>query len=140
MSDVESRKKLDSPIFRLRRYLESLPPSFSESGAAGEQGPIWSNEIDEEAKTSLKREILKEFSKAERDKKPRLEEMFGDVFARIPRSVREDVGEEDGGGLERPQREQKMELKRLVEKWGETKEWKKELDRYDGGREAVLKW
>ncbi|GAA5899333.1 thiamine pyrophosphate-dependent dehydrogenase E1 component subunit alpha [Sporobolomyces salmoneus] len=134
LSEVESRKKLDSPIFRLRRHLESLPSSSSS------EAPIWSNEIDEEMKTTLKREILKEFSKAEKEKKPRLEEMFKDVFAPIPESVREERGQGGSAGLERPQREQMLELKRLVEKWGETDDWKKELERFNGGRDAVLKW
>ncbi|GAA6011788.1 hypothetical protein JCM11491_000751 [Sporobolomyces phaffii] len=125
LSDVESRKKLDSPIFRLRRFLESRPASPDSAGNF-----LWSNKIDEEVKTSMKREILKEFSKAEREKKPRLEEMFGDVFATLP----------EGGGLERPQTEQKKELKRLVEKWGKTEGWRKELEKFDGGREAVLRW
>lgn len=123
MSDVESRKKLDSPIFRLRRYLESL------------SSPLWSNARDDETKSELKKTILREFSKAEKEKKPKLEEMFGDVFASKPRE--EGV---HGGELERPQREQKGELKRLVEKWGQTREWKNELDKFDGGRDAVLKW
>ncbi|GAA5996807.1 hypothetical protein JCM5350_007110 [Sporobolomyces pararoseus] len=143
LSDVESRKKLDSPIFRLRRYLESLPSKSSSSSASEESEPIWSNKIDEEMKSTLKREILKEFSKAEKEKKPRLEEMFGDVFAPIPESVQSDRGmssSSGGGGLERPQMEQKRELKRLVEKWGETEDWKKELSKYEGGRDAVLKW
>ncbi|GAA6007595.1 thiamine pyrophosphate-dependent dehydrogenase E1 component subunit alpha [Rhodotorula paludigena] len=123
LSAVESVKKLDSPIFRLRRYLESLSP------------PRWSAERDAAVKDSSKRAILKEFSKAEKDKKPPLAEMFGDVFA--PVEGEDKVGAD---GLERPQREQKEELKRLIEKWGETPAWKKELGKFEGGREAVLKW
>lgn len=86
--------------------------------------PLWSAEKDTAVKDASKKAILKEFSKAEKEKKPKLEEMFGDVFKE----------------LERPQREQKAELKRLVERWGETNAWKKELEKFDGGREAVLKW
>jgi len=128
LSDVESRKKLDSPISRLRRYLESLPT------------PLWSTSLDDSNKSSLKASILKEFSKAEKEKKPPLEAMFGDVFAPIPEQVEQERGMGGKGGLERPQREQKEELRRLVEKWGETDGWKKELDKFDGGRDAVLKW
>ncbi|GAA6061997.1 hypothetical protein JCM10212_004275 [Sporobolomyces blumeae] len=124
LAAVDSIKKLDSPIFRLRRYLESLST------------PLWSNQLDESTKVDLKSAILKEFSKAEKEKKPKLEMMFGDVYAPLP------AGHERGNGTEyeRPQREQRDELKRLVEKWGETNEWKKELDKFEGGREAVLKW
>jgi 2-oxoisovalerate dehydrogenase E1 component alpha subunit len=114
-TDEVNQKKLDSPIFRLRKYLESLSP------------PLWSTEKDNEVKDSNKKAILKEFSKAEKEKKPRLEELFGDVFA--PRE-----GEAAAEGvLERPQREQKAELKRLIERWGESKAWKKELEKFEGG-------
>lgn len=125
LSAVESVKKLDSPLFRLRRYLESLP------------SPRWSTERDNATKDSAKRAILREFSKAEKDKKPALAEMFGDVFARVPEGAEREGAR---GGLERPQREQKEELKRLIEKWGDTPGWKKELAKFDGGKEAVSKW
>jgi len=125
LSAVESVKKLDSPLFRLRRYLESLP------------SPRWSTERDNATKDSAKRAILREFSKAEKDKKPALAEMFGDVFARVPEEAEREGAR---GGLERPQREQKEELKRLIEKWGDTPGWKKELAKFDGGKEAVSKW
>lgn len=118
---VESVKKLDSPLHRLRKYLESLPT------------PLWSTEHETKVKDTSKRAILKEFSKAEKDKKPPLGYMFGDVFA--PRT-----GDGEASELERPQREQKEELKRLIEKWGETDGWKKELEKFDGGRAAVDKW
>lgn len=118
---VESVKKLDSPLHRLRKYLESLPT------------PLWSTEHETQFKDTSKRAILKEFSKAEKDKKPPLGYMFGDVFA--PRT-----GDGEASELERPQREQKEELKRLIEKWGETDGWKKELEKFDGGRAAVDKW
>lgn len=123
LSAVESVKKLDSPIHRLRRYLESLSPA------------LWSTEHDAKVKDESKRAILREFSKAEKEKKPALAEMFGDVFAPVE-------GEEGKqyGGLERPQYEQKAELKRLIEKWGETQTWKKELEKFAGGKEAVAKW
>ncbi|BGP04355.1 hypothetical protein JCM10049v2_000153 [Rhodotorula toruloides] len=123
LSAVESVKKLDSPIHRLRRYLESLSPA------------LWSAEHDAKIKDESKRAILREFSKAEKEKKPQLAEMFGDVFAPVQ-------GEEGQryGGLERPQYEQKAELKRLIEKWGETQTWKKELEKFAGGKEAVAKW
>ncbi|GAA5897786.1 hypothetical protein JCM5296_006074 [Sporobolomyces johnsonii] len=121
---VDSIKKLDSPLFRLRRYLESRSP------------PLWSSAVDDSTKSAHKHAILREFQKAEKERKPPLEAMFADVFAKV-----EDRGEDgDGTGLERPQREQRDELKRLVEKWGETETWKKELEKFEGGRDAVLKW
>lgn len=64
-----------------------------------------------------------EFNKAEREKKPPLSEMFGDVWE----------------GEERPIREQREELKRLVRIYGETEGWKKELSKFEGGKEAFVK-
>lgn len=67
-----------------------------------------------------------EFNKAEKSKKPALAEMFGDVYG----------GEE----LERPLREQKQELKRLIQKWGKSDLWTNALEKFDGGKEAVDRW
>ncbi|KAL8291517.1 hypothetical protein RQP46_002495 [Phenoliferia psychrophenolica] len=108
---VESIKKLDSPLFRLRRYLESRSP------------PLWSPALEESTKATDKKQIMAAFSVAENEKKPPLDAMWEDVYE----------------GMERPQREQREELRRLVGKWGETKGWKKELARFQGGKEAFLK-
>ncbi|GAA5975068.1 hypothetical protein JCM11641_000018 [Rhodosporidiobolus odoratus] len=126
-TDDVNRMKLDSAGGRLRKYLEGLVVGEGEGAV-----PLWSVEKENQIKDQSKKAILKEFGKAEKEKKPKLEEMFGDVFARR-------LGHEEGE-LERPQREQKEELRRLVEKWGGTEGWKKELDKFEGGREAVLKW
>ncbi|KAG0656949.1 hypothetical protein C6P46_006779 [Rhodotorula mucilaginosa] len=131
LSAVESVKKLDSPLHRLRKYVESLDTS------SGTGAPLWTAEHDTKFKETSKRAILKEFSKAEKDKKPKLEFMFGDVFAERPAHA---DAEGNRSGLERPQREQKEELKRLIGKWGETAGWKKELEKFEGGRAAVDKW
>jgi 2-oxoisovalerate dehydrogenase E1 component alpha subunit len=101
-------------MFRLRRYLESLPT------------PLWSTELEESTKAEQRKAVMVEFSKAEKSKKPALEEMFGDVYG--------------GDELERPLREQKMELKRLIGKWGHSELWKKDLEKFDGGKEAVSRW
>jgi 2-oxoisovalerate dehydrogenase E1 component alpha subunit len=69
---------------------------------------------------------MREFSKAEKEKKPALDHMWGDVYG--------------GSELERPIREQRSELKRLIMKYGETKGWKKQLEVFEGGKEAVSKW
>ncbi|KAI5477591.1 hypothetical protein MNV49_006077 [Pseudohyphozyma bogoriensis] len=107
-SAVESIKKFDSPIFRLRKYLESRPT------------PLWSSELEESTKASDRKEIMTAFSKAEKQKKPSLDSMWEDTFAE----------------MERPQREQRAELKRLVEKWGVA--WEKELEKFEGGKKAFL--
>ncbi|KAM0751093.1 hypothetical protein T439DRAFT_325248 [Meredithblackwellia eburnea MCA 4105] len=116
---VESIKKLDSPLFRLRRYLESLPT------------PLWSSSLEESTKSKTKKIIMTAFQTAERESKPPLDEMWKDVFAAT-------VGGEGREGMERPQREQRDELRRLVRKWGETKSWKRELERFQGGKDKFL--
>lgn len=108
-ANVESVKKLDSPLFRLRGYLVSRG--------------LWSDEHEARAQAEHKAAIRSAFQKAERDKKPALAHLFGDVYKH----------------LERPQREQVNELKRLVEKWGSSKDWAKELEKFDGGAAAFLK-
>jgi 2-oxoisovalerate dehydrogenase E1 component alpha subunit len=107
---VESVKKLDSPLFRLRKYLESQPE------------PLWSNTKEDVTKATQRKEILAAFQKAENAKKPTLDSMWEDTFAE----------------LERPQREQRDELRRLVKKWGPSA-WKKDLEKFEGGAEAFLK-
>lgn len=106
--EVDSIKKNDSPITRLRAYLESRS--------------LWTEEMEEKFKSTIKKEIMKEFNAAEKEKKPELDSMFSDVFAEV----------------ERPLREQREELRRLVRKYGETDDWKKKLDRFDGGKERFL--
>ncbi|GAA6040963.1 hypothetical protein JCM8097_000514 [Rhodosporidiobolus ruineniae] len=128
-ADVSSVQKLDSPLFRLRQYLESLPPpspsSPSSSSSDGEGAAWWSDAKDAQVKAEAKKAVLAAFSAAERQPRPPLSEMFTDVFA----------------SLERPQREQRAELKRLVGKWGGAHEgWRRELGRFEGGAGAVEEW
>lgn len=121
LATVNSIKKLDSPLHRLRSYLESLSP------------PLWSESLENSTKAEFKTALMKQFSKSEKENKPKLMEMFGGVFG--------DTGEGEGDkeGLERPLREQKVELQRLVRKWGGSKLWKKELEKFEGGKEGFLK-
>ncbi|KAK4050377.1 hypothetical protein OIV83_003446 [Microbotryomycetes sp. JL201] len=113
---VDNIKKLDSPIMRLRRYLENR------------SNPLWSEELEQSTLKQHRQQILTEFSKAEKAKKPALIEMFRDVFS-------------GGQELERPLDEQKKELKRLIQKWGDSAEsWKKDLEKFKGGKQAVDQW
>lgn len=75
-------------------------------------------------KAEHRKAIMVEFNKAEKEAKPALDNMFADVFDQ----------------LERPLREQKAELKRLIQKWGQTDSWKKDLEKFEGGRAAIDKW
>lgn len=114
-----STSPLVSPLGRLRAYL-STPRE-------GSTAPLWTAELEADLKARQRTEILRAFKVAEREKRPTMDEMFKDVFA-------------GGDRLERPQREQKAELARLVRKWGEVPPWKRELDRFEGGKDAVDKW
>ena len=111
MEEVDSIKKDDSPIMRLRGYLDSRS--------------LWSDEQEEKYKSSIKKMVIKEFNLAEKESKPELSSMFEDVFA-------------GGAELERPLREQKEELQRLVRKYGSTTAWKKRLEKFEGGQERFL--
>ncbi|KAH7105414.1 branched-chain alpha-keto acid dehydrogenase E1-alpha subunit [Auriculariales sp. MPI-PUGE-AT-0066] len=112
-AEVEDRKKIDNPHVRLRSYLVSKG--------------WWTPEEDEELKARLKTEVLSAFKAAEKLKRHRLEEMFGDVY----------------GDTEMPWnlKEQKEELARLLQKYGSAWEpWQKELQKYEnGGREFTEK-
>ncbi|KAM0745700.1 Dehydrogenase, E1 component [Meredithblackwellia eburnea MCA 4105] len=108
--EVESRLKNDSPISRFRLYLHSSYPS------------LWSPKLEAALTATFKSELLRAYKLAENEKRPGLEFMMTDVYE----------------GMERPLLEQREELKRLVKKWGETKVWKKELEKYEGGKEAFL--
>jgi 2-oxoisovalerate dehydrogenase E1 component alpha subunit len=78
-AEVDSVKKLDNPLFRMRRFLESRG--------------WWDGEREEEAKKRHKGEIMAEFSKAEKAKKPALGEMFTDVFSEVERPLMEQRSE-----------------------------------------------
>jgi 2-oxoisovalerate dehydrogenase E1 component alpha subunit len=78
-AEVDSIKKLDNPLFRMKRFLESRG--------------WWDDTREEDLKKKHKAEIMREFAKAERAKKPPLGEMFTDVFSEIERPIREQRAE-----------------------------------------------
>lgn len=110
---------------------------LSSAGSAGQSGgegkPLWTAELESSLKASQRAAILAAFKLAERELKPRMSEMFGDVYAPVE-------GAEGEAGLERPQREQRAEVGRLVRKWGRVKGWEEELGRFEGGRGDVEGW
>ncbi|KAK6957056.1 hypothetical protein Daesc_002341 [Daldinia eschscholtzii] len=67
--EVEDWKRRDNPIARLRKYME----------AKG----IWDESKEKEARDSIRREVLKAFSEAEREKKPPIRTMFEDVYEEL---------------------------------------------------------
>lgn len=68
-SDVEDWKRRDNPITRFRKYLESRG--------------LWNEDKEQEAKTRIRKEILKAFNAAEKEKKPALGSMFEDIYEEL---------------------------------------------------------
>lgn len=64
--EVEDWKRRDNPITRLRKYLEKKG--------------IWNEEKEKEARGRLRKEVLKAFAEAEKEKKPPIRSMFEDIY------------------------------------------------------------
>jgi 2-oxoisovalerate dehydrogenase E1 component alpha subunit len=77
--EVEDWKRRDNPITRLRKYLEKKG--------------IWDDEKENEARTRIRREVLKAFAEAEKEKKPPLRAMFEDVYEEITPETRRQMDE-----------------------------------------------
>ncbi|CEJ94226.1 Putative Dehydrogenase E1 component [[Torrubiella] hemipterigena] len=67
--EVEDWKRRDNPLTRLRKWME----------AKG----YWDEVKEKEARDTLRKEILKGFSEAEKEKKPALRTMFEDVYEEL---------------------------------------------------------
>ncbi|KAG0645745.1 Branched-chain alpha-keto acid dehydrogenase E1 component alpha chain [Hyphodiscus hymeniophilus] len=67
--EVEDWKRRDNPITRLRKYLEKKG--------------IWDEEKEKEARGRLRKEVLKAFAEAEKEKKPPIRAMFEDIYEEI---------------------------------------------------------
>jgi 2-oxoisovalerate dehydrogenase E1 component alpha subunit len=76
--EVESWKRRDNPITRLRKWMES-------------QG-LWDDEMEKKEAEKIKKDVLKAFNKAEREKRPPLRRLFEDVY--------EEVTEEQEGQIQ----------------------------------------
>lgn len=77
--EVEDWKRRDNPITRLRKWME----------AKG----CWDETKEKEARDSLRKEILKAFSEAEREKKPPIRAMFEDVYEKLTPDLKEQMGQ-----------------------------------------------
>lgn len=64
--EVEDWKRKDNPIVRMRKWMENKG--------------WWSDEKEAELKSSVKKRVLKEFSKAEKLKKGRISNIFEDTY------------------------------------------------------------
>jgi 2-oxoisovalerate dehydrogenase E1 component alpha subunit len=101
--EVEEWKRRDNPIIRLRKWME----------AKG----IWNEEKEREARESIRRDVLKAFSEAEREKKPALQAMFEDVY--------EDLTPD----LQAQMAELRSHLERYPEEYG--------VDEFEGARDSL---
>ncbi|KAK7414611.1 hypothetical protein QQX98_006548 [Neonectria punicea] len=80
--EVEDWKRRDNPITRLRKWME----------AKG----IWDEAKEKAARDSLRKEILKGFNEAEREKKPPIRAMFEDVYEELTDDLKAQMKELKG--------------------------------------------
>ncbi|QSZ36151.1 hypothetical protein DSL72_007276 [Monilinia vaccinii-corymbosi] len=72
--EVEDWKRRDNPITRLRKYLEKRG--------------VWDEAKEIEARTNIKKGVLKALSEAEKEKKPPIKAMFEDVYEEMTPELR----------------------------------------------------
>ena len=77
--EVEDWKRRDNPITRLRKWLEH-------------QG-LWDEDKERETRSAIRREVLKAFGEAEKEKKPPLRDLFTDVYENITEEAKGQMGE-----------------------------------------------
>ncbi|KAL4807977.1 thiamine diphosphate-binding protein [Aspergillus unguis] len=87
--DVEAWKTQNSPITRLRKYLEGRG--------------LWNEEQENECRKAIRADVLRELVAAEKEKKPSLSSIFDDVYHELTEEAKE----------------QREELRRLLEKYPE---------------------
>ncbi|KAG8532854.1 uncharacterized protein KY384_002732 [Bacidia gigantensis] len=77
--EVEDWKRRDNPITRLRKWMER-------------QG-MWDEEQERETRSRIRKDVLKAFAEAEMLKKPRLRELFTDVYEEVTEEARGQIKE-----------------------------------------------
>ena len=101
--EVEDWKRRDNPITRLRKWMQH-------------QG-IWDEEKEKNARSQIRRDVLKAFAEAEKEKRAPLRSIFTDVY--------EELSEESKG--------QMKELGRLLDEYPEEYD----ISGFEGGREGL---
>ena len=101
--EVEDWKRRDNPITRLRKWMQH-------------QG-IWDEEKEKNARSQIRRDVLKAFAEAEKEKRAPLRSIFSDVY--------ENLSEESKG--------QMKELGRLLDEYPEEYD----ISGFEGGREGL---
>ncbi|KAK0708149.1 thiamine diphosphate-binding protein [Lasiosphaeris hirsuta] len=75
--EVEDWKRRDNPIARLRKWMEVKG--------------CWDEAKEKEARESIRRDVLKAFSEAEREKKPPIRSMFEDMYENLTPDLQEQM-------------------------------------------------
>ena len=101
--EVEDWKRRDNPITRLRKWMQH-------------QG-IWDEEKEKNVRSQIRRDVLKAFAEAEKEKRAPLRSIFTDVY--------EELSEESKG--------QMKELGRLLDEYPEEYD----INGFEGGREGL---
>ncbi|KFY72059.1 hypothetical protein V499_07783 [Pseudogymnoascus sp. VKM F-103] len=101
--EVEDWKRRDNPITRFRKYLEN-------------EG-LWDDTKETEARLSIKKELLKAFSAAEKEKKPEILSMFEDIYEELTPELKA----------------QRAELKDILERYPDEYD----LSEYDKGKDSL---
>ncbi|KAI1196379.1 2-oxoisovalerate dehydrogenase alpha subunit [Nemania serpens] len=101
--EVEDWKRRDNPISRLRKYME----------AKG----FWDEAKEKAARESIRRDVLKAFSQAEREKKPPIRSMFEDMYEELTPELKA----------------QMKELRDHLEKYPAEYD----IDQYEGGKNSL---
>ncbi|KAM7204901.1 2-oxoisovalerate dehydrogenase subunit alpha, mitochondrial [Naviculisporaceae sp. PSN 640] len=101
--EVEDWKRRDNPIARLRKWMESKG--------------IWDENKEKEARDSIRRDILKAFSEAEKEKKPPIRAMFEDIYEELTPDLKQQM------------KELKSQLERYPDEY--------ELGNFDGGKDSL---
>eukprot|EP00795_Rhopilema_esculentum_P003045 gene3045-1323_t len=73
-TEVEYWQNVDSPISRMRNYLQA--------------NDYWSDKEDAQWKKSARFQVLEAFKRAEQLKKPPIDEMFNDVYQSLPERIK----------------------------------------------------
>lgn len=101
--DVEEWKRRDNPITRFRKWLEA--------------NNWWSGDEETALRTQTRKDVLRAFTKAEKESKPAVREIFTDVFKHATPELQE----------------QREELRRIIEAYPEEYD----LGEYDGGKAGI---
>ena len=101
--EVEDWKRRDNPITRLRKWME--------------RKGIWNEEKEQDARSSIRKDVLRAVAEAEKEKKPALKEMFTDVYEELTQE----------------QKEQMEQLRRILDRYPEEYD----VEQFQGGRDGL---